>query len=84
MSDSDERLREEQTGSDERLREEQTDTDYKLFLCVQCGFEYDEAKGWPEDGIAPGTRWDDIPEDWSCPDCGAAKSDFVMVEVVRP
>jgi AcrR family transcriptional regulator/rubredoxin len=31
--------------------------DYKLFVCVQCGFEYDEAKGWPEDGIAPGTRW---------------------------
>ncbi|MGD1111036.1 MAG: rubredoxin, partial [Mycobacterium sp.] len=45
--------------------------DYKLFLCIQCGFEYDEALGWPEDGIEPGTRWDDIPEDWSCPDCGA-------------
>ncbi|GAA4293638.1 MULTISPECIES: rubredoxin [Mycobacterium] len=58
-------------------------TDYKLFICVQCGFEYDEAKGWPEDGIAPGTRWDDIPEDWSCPDCGAAKSDFEMVEIAR-
>ena len=39
---------------------------------------------WPEDGIGPGTRWDDIPEDWSCPDCGAAKSDFEMVEVARP
>ena len=36
-------------------------TDYKLFICAQCGFTYDEAKGWPEDGIAPGTRWDDIP-----------------------
>ena len=45
-------------------------------------FEYDEEKGWPEDGIAPGTRWADIPEDWSCPDCGAAKADFEMVEVV--
>ena len=45
---------------------------------VQGGFEYDEAKGWPEDGIAPGTRWDDIPDDWSCPDCGAAKTDFDM------
>ena len=67
---------------DERLREERQDP-FKLFVCVQCGFEYDEAKGWPEDGIAPGTRWDDIPEDWSCPDCGAAKSDFEMVEVAR-
>ncbi|AFJ37015.1 MULTISPECIES: rubredoxin [Mycobacterium] len=57
--------------------------DYKLFVCVQCGFEYDEAKGWPEDGIAPGTRWADIPEDWSCPDCGAAKTDFEMVEIAR-
>ena len=58
-------------------------SDYKMFVCVQCGFEYDEVKGWPEDGIAPGTRWDDIPDDWSCPDCGAAKSDFEMVEVAR-
>nr|2KN9_A Chain A, Rubredoxin [Mycobacterium tuberculosis] len=57
--------------------------DYKLFRCIQCGFEYDEALGWPEDGIAAGTRWDDIPDDWSCPDCGAAKSDFEMVEVAR-
>src|SRR5215469_6040191 len=51
-------------------------SDYKLYQCVQCGFEYDEALGWPEDGIEPGTRWEDIPDDWSCPDCGAAKSDF--------
>ena len=58
-------------------------TEPERLVCVQCGFEYDEAKGWPEDGIAPGTRWDDIPEDWSCPDCGAAKSDFEMVEVAR-
>ncbi len=58
-------------------------TDYKLFRCLQCGFEYDEALGRPEDGIAPGTRWADIPEDWSCPDCGAAKADFEMVEVSR-
>src|SRR6476661_6566826 len=74
---------EQEMTSGERLREEQTNP-FKWFICVQCGFEYDEAKGWPEDGIAPGTRWDDIPEDWSCPDCGAAKTDFEMVEVARP
>src|SRR5712672_993077 len=76
------RLRSAREG---RLPRDSSDemTDYKLFICVQCGFEYDEAKGWPEDGIAPGTRWDDIPDDWSCPDCGAAKSDFEMVEVAR-
>jgi rubredoxin len=56
-------------------------SDYKLFQCVQCGFEYDEALGWPEDGIAPGTRWDDIPEDWSCPDCEAGA---VRRGVARP
>lgn len=57
--------------------------EYKLFQCIQCGFEYDEAEGWPEDGIAPGTRWDEIPDDWTCPDCGAAKADFYMVEIER-
>ena len=45
-----------------------------------CGFIYDEAAGLPEEGIAPGTRWQDIPEDWNCPNCGAAKSEFEMVE----
>ena len=53
----------------------------KRYRCAVCGFEYDEAQGWPDDGIPPGTRWDDIPDDWSCPDCGAAKADFDMVEV---
>jgi rubredoxin len=53
----------------------------KTYQCVVCGFIYDEAAGMPEDGIAPGTRWDDIPADWSCPDCGVAKADFEMVEI---
>lgn len=55
---------------------------YKIFRCIQCGLEYDEVKGWPQDGISPGTKWEDIPDDWTCPDCGAAKADFVMEEVV--
>jgi rubredoxin len=49
--------------------------------CIVCGFIYDEAKGLPEDGIAPGTLWSDVPENWECPDCGVAKSDFEMVQV---
>ena len=53
---------------------------YKIWECTICGFIYDEAKGDPEEGLAPGTRWDDIPDDWSCPDCGVAKSDFDMME----
>jgi rubredoxin len=47
--------------------------------CVVCGFIYDEAVGIPEDGIAAGTRLEDIPDDWACPDCGVAKADFEMV-----
>ncbi|MGA0587428.1 rubredoxin [Dyella sp. KRB-257] len=48
--------------------------------CVVCGFEYDEEKGMPEEGIAPGKAWEDIPDDWICPDCGAPKSDFEMIQ----
>lgn len=49
--------------------------------CVVCGFIYDEAEGLPEEGIAPGTAWDDVPDDWVCPDCGVSKDDFEMVEI---
>ncbi|WP_090208976.1 rubredoxin [Ectothiorhodospira magna] len=48
----------------------------KTYQCVICGFVYDEAKGLPDDGIAPGTPWEDVPEDWLCPECSADKSDF--------
>jgi rubredoxin-NAD+ reductase len=48
--------------------------------CIVCGLVYDEAKGWPDDGIAPGTRWEDVPEDWLCPDCGVGKEDFELIE----
>jgi rubredoxin len=53
----------------------------KTWICVVCGFVYDEAAGLPDDGIAPGTRWADVPADWACPDCGVAKADFEMAEV---
>ena len=53
----------------------------KKYVCTICDFEYDEAVGIPDDGIAPGTLWKDIPEDWECPDCGTGKSDFEMQEV---
>ena len=55
--------------------------DFKKYVCLVCGFEYDEEKGLPDEGIAPGTRWEDVPEDWLCPDCAVGKSDFEMVEV---
>ncbi len=54
---------------------------YKIWECLVCGLLYDESKGWPDDNIAPGTRWKDVPDDWMCPDCGVGKEDFEMVEV---
>ena len=53
-----------------------SDSDYKKYECVICGFIYDEAEGIPDDGIPAGTRWEDVPEDWECPDCGISKADF--------
>jgi rubredoxin len=56
-------------------------TVFRTWMCVVCGFIYDEAKGLPEEGIAPGTRWEDVPDTWTCPDCGVTKDDFEMMEV---
>jgi rubredoxin len=53
----------------------------KKFQCIVCGWIYDEALGWPDDGIPAGTLWDDIPDSWVCPDCGVGKADFEMIEV---
>ena len=58
-----------------------SNTEYKTWVCIVCGWVYDEEAGAPDEGIAPGTRWDDIPDYWVCPDCGVGKEDFEMVEV---
>lgn len=57
-----------------------SEQDYKVYMCIICGWMYDEKTGSPEDGIAARTRWEEVPEDWCCPDCGAGKEDFEMVE----
>lgn len=57
-----------------------TDTPYRKFLCRVCGFVYDEAKGDPDGGLAPGTRYEDIPDDWTCPLCGVSKVDLVLIQ----
>lgn len=54
---------------------------YKTWLCTTCGYIYDEALGDEEHGLAAGTRWQDVPEDWLCPDCAVGKSDFEMTEI---
>ena len=54
---------------------------FKTWLCVVCGLIYDEALGWPDDGIIAGTRWEEVPEDWKCPECGVGKDDFEMLDI---
>jgi rubredoxin len=54
---------------------------HKTYMCLICGYIYDEAAGVPDEGIAPGTRWEDVPMNWTCPECGARKEDFEMVQV---
>jgi len=53
----------------------------KKWMCMNCGWIYEQELGDPMGGIAPGTAWEDIPDDWKCPDCGAAKSEFEMEEI---
>ncbi len=48
----------------------------KKYVCMICDYIYDEAIGIPDAGIAPGTKWEELPDDWVCPLCGAAKSEF--------
>jgi rubredoxin len=54
---------------------------YKTWMCLICGWIYDESEGLPEEGIAAGTRWDQVPMNWTCPECGARKEDFEMVAI---
>lgn len=46
------------------------------YICSICGYVYDESAGNPEAGVTPGTKWEDVPEDWSCPLCGSSKDAF--------
>lgn len=54
--------------------------EWRQYLCRACGLIYDEEKGDPDSGLAPGTRFEDIPDDWECPLCGVTKTDFELFE----
>ncbi|MCC5856648.1 MAG: rubredoxin [Ectothiorhodospiraceae bacterium] len=54
---------------------------YKSYMCVICGWIYDEEEGLPDEGIPPGTRWEDVPDSFTCPECGAGKDDFELIEI---
>jgi len=46
------------------------------YVCSVCGYVYDPGQGDPDNGVAPGTKFEDLPDDWECPVCGASKDDF--------
>lgn len=52
----------------------------KKYVCNMCGYIYDPAEGDPDSDIPPGTSFDDLPEDWVCPVCGAEKDEFEVEE----
>jgi rubredoxin-NAD+ reductase len=56
-----------------------TESDYQRYICDACGYIYDEAKGDPDSGLAAGTRYEDIPDDWYCPLCGLSKTDLRLI-----
>ena len=53
----------------------------KLFTCQLCGYQYNPKVGDPDNNVEVGTEFEDIPEDWTCPLCGASKEDFELAEV---
>lgn len=55
--------------------------EYKIWKCQICGFIYNEKEGWPDDGIPPGIKWEDVNEGWVCPGCGVGKEEFEMEEI---
>jgi rubredoxin len=56
-----------------------TTPEYKVYMCLICGWIYDEEVGAPEEGLPAGTRWEDVPINWMCPECEARKEDFEMM-----
>ena len=48
----------------------------KKYVCKLCGYVYDESLGEPDNGIAPGTKFEELPDDYECPLCGAGKEEF--------
>jgi len=60
----------------EKLKKQVSETVAERYYCTVCGYEYDPALGDPEHDIPPGTRFEDLPDDWVCPSCGAEKADF--------
>ena len=59
-----------------QLIDESEDSMMKKYVCNLCGYVYDPAEGDPENGVAPGTPFENLPDEWVCPMCGASKDEF--------
>jgi rubredoxin len=55
-------------------------SEYNKYQCNVCGHIYDEAEGDEDSGLPPGTRWEDVPDDWRCPECVTEKSDYELMD----
>lgn len=53
---------------------------FQRYKCLNCGTIYSEELGLLEEGIAAGTLWRDVPDDWICPECGSEKRDFILID----
>jgi len=60
----------------DKIRKNKEEQTMDKYVCTVCGYVYDPAKGDPDNGIVPGTKFEDIPDDWVCPVCGAGKEAF--------
>ena len=60
----------------EKTTTTEKDSTMKKYRCLVCGYEYDPEEGDPANDVNPGTAWEDVPEDWTCPVCGAGKEEF--------
>ncbi|MFM7785108.1 MAG: FAD-dependent oxidoreductase, partial [Gammaproteobacteria bacterium] len=63
-----------------RLRNAPENTYMARWECIVCGWVYDETRGSPDEGVAPGTVWGEVPADFLCPDCGVGKEDFELID----
>lgn len=73
-------LNSEECGEECVVSEVMDVTDYKSWVCLICGWIYNEEEGLPDEGIPPGTRFAAIPQDWRCPLCDVGKAEFAVVE----
>lgn len=67
-------------GKKPKIKLENGDREMKKYKCLMCGYIYDPTVGDPDNGVTAGTAFDDLPDDWTCPECGVGKDEFEPIE----